>query len=335
MSRSDLALLLIVCIFCIYMTYDLINLIVTCLFSKKFGEHIKYVLILGFMIEKCDGKWQASKGKKSFGIRIMTARDLQADRLRDSEKDSKNWSILNSVLNLVICAGISVAVWKLALTGIDIKETSFLEKCLIFYVIGLIVRALLGIVVVVFVLNAATNGLTGYCETIRKKLVKGYMYEELEMKSIDELNFDKPSRFSLGIYYTYYFNYLYSVGRIDELKDVVTNLGATLNPDKFNLYDTPKYYSLIYYYSYYDPCVEMAEYYYNVVSKILEKDNDANGKRVLAYYHFGITHNYEMALKCVDEGIAAIDKFSVEAEKSIEKKMLNELKDVIIDNDYS
>ena len=87
---------------------------------------------------------------------------------------------------------------------------------------------------------------------------------------------------------------------------------------------------LIFWYSRYDIDPSAAKAFYDRVGHVLENDKDANAKRVLGYYAFGIERDIYKAQRYVNEGLAVIESFSLPGEeREMERKLLRELQGFI------
>ena len=81
---------------------------------------------------------------------------------------------------------------------------------------------------------------------------------------------------------------------------------------------------------------EIAALYYNKASAAMASDNDANTKRVLAYYAYGIQRDPQKARFFIDKANEVIDKFSptAPAENRLERRLINELDDILKKEGY-
>lgn len=71
----------------------------------------------------------------------------------------------------------------------------------------------------------------------------------------------------------------------------------------------------------------------SVWAKTLINIVDANGRRVLAYYYYGIKHDIEKSRRYVEEGMSVIEKYGLPgAERELERKLLMELDEMITAN---
>ena len=99
---------------------------------------------------------------------------------------------------------------------------------------------------------------------------------------------------------------------------------------EFILQETLSYYWLIFYYSRYEINPVNADTFFERVSRTLLNDSDANAKRVLAYYYYGVKNDIPKAQQYLREGFAVVDKFSVPgAERDLERKLLLDLDEII------
>lgn len=101
----------------------------------------------------------------------------------------------------------------------------------------------------------------------------------------------------------------------------------------FGLY----YAECVFYYSFVETNQGKAEHYYKLCPAPIEKDMDANGRRIYAYYLYYIKNNPKGALQAVREGLEAADAFSTKGNIPMEKELLYFLRDKIMEeqtNEY-
>jgi len=72
-----------------------------------------------------------------------------------------------------------------------------------------------------------------------------------------------------------------------------------------------------------------AELYYNKARKTLEKDTDADGLRVKAYYEYYVNHNSTAALQLCESVADVCDKCPMEGQAMMEKDLAEKLKNII------
>ena len=83
----------------------------------------------------------------------------------------------------------------------------------------------------------------------------------------------------------------------------------------------------------YNACImnnkEKAEKYYKKGGKILQKDEDANGCRIKAYYEYYINDDKEKALAYCNKGLVVVDKFPIKGQAVMEEELIRDLKNRI------
>ena len=114
-------------------------------------------------------------------------------------------------------------------------------------------------------------------------------------------------------------------GNIAAMHKPIQDMTNYFRNQHFIMAQTPNYYWLVFYYSRYELNPSAATYFLNMIRDSIEHDKDANAKRVLAYYAFGIEQDFPKARRLVNEGFACVDSFSVGAERELERKLLLEL----------
>lgn len=115
----------------------------------------------------------------------------------------------------------------------------------------------------------------------------------------------------------------------EELAESIEEIRDTLisKDDVFQMSLKIAYCMLVYYYSEIDVNAKYATIFYNKAGKMLTEDKDANSKRILAYYNYGITKDYEAAERYLKEGLALVDSFSIGDEREVEKKYFHILEE--------
>ena len=138
------------------------------------------------------------------------------------------------------------------------------------------------------------------------------------------------------LYLMFYCEYLLDAGRTEEMRYPIYSLNNMLSGEPFSLQFILAYMMLIFYYSRYEINPEIAALYYNKASAAMASDNDANTKRVLAYYAYGIQRDPQKARFFIDKANEVIDKFSptAPAENRLERRLINELDDILKKEGY-
>ncbi len=89
------------------------------------------------------------------------------------------------------------------------------------------------------------------------------------------------------------------------------------------------YNELIFYYTFVDLHLDKAQHYYELTKKILFKDMDLNGRRVLAAYLYYVVNDSQAARAACDDGLRVADKFPIPAQAQMEIHLIKDLQERI------
>ena len=149
----------------------------------------------------------------------------------------------------------------------------------------------------------------------------------MNLRPVAELPYENPNKIEIMLYNSIY---LHINGRINEMSPVIAEMTEYFRNREFNSAEMMNYMWLIFWYSRYDLQPQTARVFYDRVSSVLLTDHEANSKRVLGYYAFGIERDVFKARQYVTEGLAVVDDFSLPGEeREMERRLLLELQGFI------
>lgn len=310
---------------------SLIKIVIDLLVAPKFGFRCSQISGFGILIINEDGKWKCKKDKFSPIIQEVVVIDTSRPVPENIGDKEKEWMWISYAVRL----GISLAV---AFFCIDEIKASIrwngvgaAELFLGALAAGMIFNSLVYIGTGIYTYGVLMKRLNGYTDVMLKKLRQGVPFEELHLKPVSQLPYKNPSKLETMVYYLLYIPYLIAVGEIEALKAPIAEMTDYYAKREYIMQETLSYYWLIFYYSRYEINPANADAFFERVSRMLLNDSDANAKRVLAYYFFGVKQDVERARQYVRDGLAVIDKFSLPgAERELERKLLLDLDAIIL-----
>lgn len=311
---------------------SLINIAEALFIAPRYGFCCKQVSMLWWTFVKERGKWTCNNERFAMVFQYVVNVDIEKPIPEDIDKKeriyvtlSKGITLLMSLVILVLCKGPVHAL-------IQFECSNAVELFIAAFSVGMVWHSIVDVFISLYTYLIIMKRLGGYVDSLIKRLRNGESYESMNLLPVGELSYKKPTMYEKGMYYLFYIPYLISVGRLEELKQPIQEMTDHYLAREYILQETPMYYWLIYYYSRYEVNEYYANAFYRKVSSTLENDMDSNGKRVLAYYYYGIKQDINMARKYVEEGMAGIDKFGLSgAEREMERKLLMELDEMITD----
>ncbi len=315
---------------------QLIGVLYTVLTAKFFCMKCETVSLFGLLLTKHDDKWEYTPGKPSALCNVNIKVDI--DQVKEkSAKELERKEKLFSIIQRCILVAVSVLLVFLfrgfMIKGLTLKG-SILEVFAAYLAFGMCFHTLSSIIIYIYTYQVAMKKLGGYSQSFINRLRNGESFESFNMKPLSQLEFPNATKWEKGLYNTLYAEYLLATDNIDELYTVAGELTQLNMDSEYMLQLTPAYYFLIFWYSRYDLNTQLAKHFLDKCITTISADKDANGKRVLAYYAFGIEQDFLKARKYLNEAFGVIDKFSVGAERDLEKKLLWELDKFLKEKGY-
>lgn len=310
---------------------SLLKILLHLTIAPKFGMRCCTISGFGLLFMNEDGRWKCAKDKFSPIIQDVLIVDISKPVPDDIDKKERHYLLFCKTMEVLFSVVLflllkdrvrATMVWE-GVSGVDLFLGSFAY--------GVIFQAFCHFIITVYVQIMVTKNLGGYVNSLLKKLRQGVSFEAMGLKPVSQLPYKKPNNIEKMMYYQIYVPYLISTGDIDGLKEPIEEMRKYFAKRDYIIQETLSYYWLIFYYSRYELISVNADAFYTRVSGTLLNDPDANAKRVLAYYYYGVKNDVEKARQYIREGLAVIDKFSAPgAERELERKLLLELDEIII-----
>lgn len=311
-------------------TYNSVNLLCALFVSPLFGLRCVSVSFFGLTMTRTDNGWQTARGRFSPGIQTLTVIDIRRNTAPDSNKATLKFSIVRIFIKAVLALAVTLLTgqaWEAFITG----RSTFGYNIAILYCAFLWITVLTDIGTTVFVHGFVMRGLGGYVQQLADYLRAGGTFDRMQLRPLEELPYPNATNTEKIMYLMFYCEYLLDADRTEELRYQVYTLCNMLSGEPFSLQFVLAYMMLIFYYSRYEINPEIASLFYDKASAAMATDNDANTKRVLAYYAYGIQHDPQKARFFIGKALEVIDKFSptAPAENRLERRLINELDETL------
>ena len=315
---------------------QLIQVAYSLLAAEFFCMKCETISLFGLLLTKHDGGWEYTRGKPSLLCNVKIIADLDNVRQKNAnepELKEKLFSILQKVV-LAMISGLLVFLFRdFMLSGLTLKS-SILEVFAAYLAIAMCFHTFSSILIHLYTYQVAMKRLGGVTQSYINRIRAGEDFSSFDMKPVDQLGFKNATKCERLIYNSVYAEYLLATDNTDLLYPIANELTALLSDKEFILQETPAYYFLIFWYSRYDLDPQLAKLFLDKCISTISADKDSNGKRVLAYYAFGIERDFAKARKYLNDAFEAINRFSCGAERDLEKKLLWELNDFLKEKGY-
>lgn len=312
--------------------HSTIKTLVTIVTARPFGYELNALSIFGYVFIKdsMTGKFKGRMNQFTPTVSCITVYDNKKPVSDDCFESDQKRVWLNAVVNSIICTIIAaIIIYTYILSKLD-GENGFIQFFSLSVGIGLLFQSVISLIIAKAVIDKVNYGLGGLVEKYRRMMLNGVPFEMFDMEPLESLDYSSNTFAEELFYYQYYCYYLISNGRIEEARDTTEKMRAILDSKEVNLHLVFFFSWLLFFYSRFELNAELADKYFYATRNLLEHDNDANSKRVLAYYYFGIRQDYDCARRYVDEGLARVDLFSRGSERELERQMLYWLDDCLI-----
>ena len=309
---------------------SLIKILGALYIAPKFGYCCKQISVLWWTFLKKDEKWSCHLGKCALVFQHMLCIDIKKPVPKDINKKGRMYTVLSHGITLLISLVVLILCKKSVISFISFDCSNGLELFCAAFSVGMVFHSLADIVISLYTNMVIMKRLGGYVDSLINRLRNGESYESMNLKPVAELPYKNPTMLEKNLYYMLYLSYLIVVGKIEDMKAPINEMTAFFLQREYILQETLSYYCLIFYYSRYEINAQYADIFLRKVYSTIEKDSDANAKRVLAYYYYGVKHDIEKARQYVKEGIAVVNNFGLPgAERELEQRLLFELDDII------
>lgn len=307
------------------MTVQMLQVILNIIVIPRFGLKIRSVSFFGWIFMRQGEKWNISFKRLSSLCQCDIINDIRKPVSEDAQKKEKQASYL--VRTAMLLVSLAAALLASDCFGRLFRggSVSLLDILVVSFAAGMVFHSAVHMLICIYTYQTIMKRLGGYVDAIAKKLRQGYSFEELDLKPVEELPYQDISNTEKLLYYNFYVYYLAAVGQTERLPKISHEMTYLLENAEFIVQQTGLYYWLIYYYSRYEINPKWADKFLKKVWPVLSKDSDANAKRVLAYYYYGIKGDAGKAGEYLKEGLACVGQFSCGAERELERRLLEEL----------
>lgn len=153
------------------------------------------------------------------------------------------------------------------------------------------------------------------------------------------LNYRKTGKISVGdVSYMQYELLKYykelDAGNYEGLKPYVREFEEFL-PNTWSSFNAPYFYELLFYYSFIEQNISLAERYALIAGDIIKQDRDINGKRIYAYYLYYTGKDKELAVKVAKEGMATYMDFDTRGLAYMERDLIQNLLDTYKEENFN
>lgn len=304
---------------------QIVRVILDIIITPLFGFKIRSFSFFGLLFLKQDGKWKVSFKRLSWSCQSEVIRDLSKPIPEDLWKKEKQANYFIRILMLLFGVFLLFISLEYFLKLFHRETLSSMELFIISFVTGIVCHSISYLLICIYTYQIIIKRLGGYTDNILKKLMKGYSFESLYLVPVEELPYRHISNIERLQYDSIYVYYLVATGKTRELQKISYEMTSLLDDTVFIIQQTGIYYWLVYYYSRYEINPQKADRYLKTVWPVLSMDSDANAKRVLASYYYGIKNDMKMATDYLKEGLACVNQFSIGAERELEKQLLEDL----------
>ena len=304
---------------------ELIQLATAVLLAPKFGFKVNRILIFNQIFRKEDGKWTRTTGKMSRTIQCLPTVDLTRKfEPGEAEKNERKMESLRVFVLMAIGAFLLLLCWQPFMRVLDLSG-NMLDWFLSGLSLGLCWHSIVALGIRSCVYGVMMKRLPGYVQSLTNRLRAGERFGSMGLRPIEELPFKDPKPMEKMFYYCYYLSAMLETGQIGALQKPTREMTVYFRDSEYLVAHTWSYYWLVFYYSRFELNPAAATHFLNKIRPDIESDKDANAKRILAYYAFGIEQDFPKARALLSEAYAVIDKFSSDGEQELERKLLSDL----------
>ena len=306
-------------------TSDLIEFACAFLIAPFFGCQCGSFSIYGKNFYRSGGKWRTSKFKFRPINQNVLIKNLDDPEFERKYKGIKFYAFIPFLLKLAVTVFLFVISGR-ARERLFYVRADFFESFLASYAYIMIFITVITLIIVCTAVFG-TSGLRRYTSEQLDLLRAGAPFSQLSLPPLSRLGLDSRLDSERILYNTVRGLYLIDKGDREELSSLIHELTNQLYPLSYVLVNTLGYYLLIFYYSRYELDANLAAHFFDKASSALASDMDANARRVLAYYAYGIQRDNAKARFFLEQAKAALPKHGGGhgAEYELEKRLIDEL----------
>lgn len=323
----DITLALTIAVFTICMLTiwikSLLDIAMALLLAPRFGLCCKFFSLFGLQFKKTDGRWEHSFERLSplceHHVTVDVSQTQEGHVLREQQ-----FARLRYIVKAAVGVLVTVLVWP-SVSAIFAGNAGYLDVFLASIGAGLLLHALMAMGIYIYVHYFSMKRLGGYVDQLTRRLRAGDSFASMQLVPVEQLPYKSPTAIEKLLYYNYYLNYLLETGQTAALAAPTHALTEIMRGRTYTIQETYSYYWLIFYYSRYELDPALAKMFLHRCWPTISTDKDANAKRVLAYFAFGIEHDRDKAWTLLNEARAVVGSYSLGAERALEIRLLDEL----------
>ena len=310
---------------------SLISTLLQLILVKPFKCKMNYVEVFGFRYVRLDtGKWEYRGHRVKAGFQAETLIDLKAfpEGNYGAAMAYENGLIVTTmVLHMII----SIVIFAVCLHGGYFIGPEFLAAIVFLTGLWTLICAGVrsGVAIAVLVKSNSKNTLGGYSVRARNMLRSNIPFENMDLKSVRELNFPKVWDSEKITYFPLYFAYLEATGKTELMPEAVNDIEAVLKPLDRSAPALITMFYLVYYYSYYNMVPAKAKEYYHRIGDNISKDMDSDSMCVKGFYELNCFGNVEKAKEFAASAVAKLDDMKSPSEREYWKKNIAKLNNSI------
>ena len=303
---------------------ELIQIASGFLLAPHFGMKLSRISLFGMQFTLQDGVWTRSKCRFSHVIQHLLTVDIQKPVPPDIEKKERILEAVRVLILFAVSIPLLILCWQPILRCVH-GTGSLPDWFLAGLSVSMVWHSIVTMGIRLYVYGVMMKQLSGYNQSLINRLRAGERFADMGLRPVEELPYRNPKEMEKMMYYLFYLNAMLETGNIAAMHKPIQEMTNYFRNQDFIMSQTGNYYWLVFYYSRYELNPSAATYFLNIIRDSIEHDKDANAKRVLAYYAFGIEQDFPKARHFVNEGLACVDSFSIGAERDLERKLLLEL----------
>lgn len=305
--------------------------LISLLLAPSFGLKVNMITLWGNIFTKKDGEWVRTRGKFSFLPQTRTIIDISKPIPENPHTKTIPIDLIMIGTHLLITIGMLFA-WLAVPLSDDFIVVVEWRTVLFWMFIDCALVTILHISLFIRVHFIKKSGLEGHCEYLLNCMRRGEDFPASYMRPVEELPFGSPKQATKIKYYRLYTMYLLWTGQYDRLYLPMHETAVYLRNRSYVVSDTGYYYDVVFYYSRFEFDPSAARYFMDKIRSVLASDPDANAKRVLAYYAYGVENDREKARYFINEALAVVDNFSLPGmERELERRLVTELDERLTD----
>jgi len=312
-------MLFVLCILPALYIQTILRTLVFLIFGPMFGTRLKEVSFLRLDLKHSDDGWKISKGDYTPIIQVRIVPETRKPHNKKAE-------FLLIVILFAVQTGAAAAICLTAYSVFGM-HFGYAAAALYGFGFGMAFFAVSNIVILIYVLVSSASPANKYLDSLFQRLRNGESYSSLDVKPLEQLGFRNVSELDKKRHYNIYMGYLAAIGDYESMRVPSHRMMDKLIGLEFLKSDAAVYNNLLFFFSEVEPNREFADMIFNKMEKTITADTDPNGRRVMAYYAFGIYNDIAGAERFLSEGYAALSEWTgtLASSAELEKELLDRL----------